>query len=125
MNRISLLLSGSNLKLDDYNILIVQLLNLTNLMKNNRFLARNIHCYWLNKILLSMKLIFVLLFAFIFQARADSYAQSVSLSYKNVSAEIVFREIKRQTGYNILCDVQFLDELGKVDANFKKTKVKT
>ena len=72
-----------------------------------------------------MKLVIVLLFAILFQARADSYAQRVSLSYKNVSIEKVFRDIKKQTGYNILCDVQFLDMLGKVNLNFKEEKVET
>ncbi len=72
-----------------------------------------------------MKLAIVLFFAIIFQARADSYAQRVTLSYKNVSIEKVFRDIKKQTGYNILCDVQFLDILGKVNLNFKEEKIET
>jgi len=70
-----------------------------------------------------MKLVIVLLFAIIFQAQAD--AQSVSLSYKNVSIEKVFRDIKKQTGYNILCDVQLLDKLGHVDLDVKDKSIET
>src|SRR5690606_33363397 len=92
-------------------------------MKNNRFLARSIHCSQLKKNLITMKLVIVLFFAIIFQAQAD--AQSVSLSYKNVSIEKVFRDIKKQTGYNILCDVQLLDKLGHVDLDVKDKPIET
>src|SRR5690606_8747470 len=94
-------------------------------MKNNRFLARSIHCSLLNKILITMKLVIVLLFAIIFQAQAEGYAQSVSLSYKNASIEKVFRDVKKETGYNILCDVQLLDKIGHVDIDVKDEPIET
>jgi len=62
-----------------------------------------------------MKLIIVLLLAFMFQAQADTYAQSVSLSYNSAPIERVFRDIKKKTGYNTLCDVQLLDKIGPVN----------
>jgi len=57
-----------------------------------------------------MKLILLLVFASLFQANASSYAQSLSLSKKNVSIMEVFKEIKRQTDYNVICDAQIIKQ---------------
>jgi len=49
-----------------------------------------------------MKLTMVLLIATMLQARAASYAQTITLKVKNASLEEVFTRIRQQTGYNFL-----------------------
>jgi len=61
------------------------------------------------QIILAMKLTTVLILAACLQVSARGYSQSVSLSLKNASLEKVLKEIKRQTGYNVL----YQDELMK------------
>jgi TonB-linked SusC/RagA family outer membrane protein len=56
----------------------------------------------LKKTLLIMKLTVLLMTIAMLQVRAAGYAQTVTLSQRNVSLEKVFREIRRQTGYTFL-----------------------
>lgn len=56
----------------------------------------------LTKILLIMKLTWVLLIVFLLDASAKSTAQTVSFTGKNVPLEKIFADIEKQTGYFIL-----------------------
>ena len=60
------------------------------------------------KILLIMKLTFVLMIAALMEVSASSYAQKVTLSSKQITLREVFRQIRRQTGYNVLWNVEIL-----------------
>ncbi|NIG55396.1 TonB-dependent receptor [Chitinophaga sp. Cy-1792] len=60
------------------------------------------------KILLIMKLTVVLMIAALMEVSASSYAQKVTLSARQITLEEVFRQIRKQTGYNVLWDVDIL-----------------
>lgn len=62
------------------------------------------------KILLMMKLTFVLMIAVLMEVSAASYAQKVTLSAKQITLREVFRQIRKQTGYNVLWDVDLLKD---------------
>ena len=55
------------------------------------------------KTLLIMKLVIILLFAGYLQANAKGYAQSITLSEKNISLQKLFVKVIRQTGYQFFC----------------------
>jgi len=67
------------------------------------------------KPLLIMKLTAIFILAACLQANANAYAQQVTLSFKNAPLQKVFKEIKRQTGYNFLCTTELLEQAGRVD----------
>lgn len=71
------------------------------------------------KYLVIMKLIVLIVFVAIVQVNASSYAQTITLSQNNISLVDLFREIKKQTGYNVLCNGQILKETPGIKVNFK------
>lgn len=66
------------------------------------------------KIYTILKIFVLLLFGFIVPVNAKSYAQSVTLSKKNVNLKEIFREIKNQTDYNIIASSNVIDETSVV-----------
>lgn len=60
------------------------------------------------KFLLSVKLTSVILLATLLQVQASGYAQKISMTARAVSLEHVFREIRKQTKYNIFYDQQMV-----------------
>jgi len=69
--------------------------------------------------LLSMKLINLFLFVACFQVSAESFAQTVTLSLKEVPFQKVLKEIKKQTGFNFICTTEQLEQVGKVTIEAK------
>jgi TonB-linked SusC/RagA family outer membrane protein len=67
------------------------------------------------KFLLVMKLILVLMISAIVQVSANGYAQSISLSENKTTLEKIFKEIKKQTGYNFLYNTQMLKKTHAVN----------
>ncbi|MGV8879171.1 MAG: TonB-dependent receptor [Sphingobacteriaceae bacterium] len=61
-----------------------------------------------------MKLTIIVLIATFLQVSAASYGQKINLSVKNVSLEHVLKEIKRQSGYDILYNSIVLEEANLV-----------
>ncbi|MBA9078706.1 TonB-dependent receptor [Rufibacter quisquiliarum] len=57
-----------------------------------------------------MKLTVFLMVAALLQVSAASHSQSISLSYRNAPLEQVLKEVKKQSGYNFLYNVQMLKE---------------
>jgi len=72
------------------------------------------------KILLIMKLTAVLLIATIMQVSATGFAQ-VTFKKNDVSLEQLFKEIRKQTGYNVLWSAVNLKKSKHIDADFKNT----
>lgn len=62
------------------------------------------------KILLIMKLTLVLMIAALMEVSATSYAQKVTLSAKKIALSDVFRQIRKQTAYNVLWNVDILKD---------------
>ncbi|MRG47958.1 SusC/RagA family TonB-linked outer membrane protein [Chitinophaga sp. SYP-B3965] len=62
----------------------------------------------------------IILFACM-QVSAKGYAQSVTLSEKNVSMEKLFRYIEKQTGYVFFFDHKLIDKAAAISVDFKRT----
>ncbi|WP_245893585.1 TonB-dependent receptor [Sphingobacterium gobiense] len=66
-----------------------------------------------------MKLILFLIVAFSVQSYANALAQTISLNRTDAAMKDVFREIKTQTGYTIICDAAVLKKSGLVTVNLQ------
>lgn len=71
------------------------------------------------KLLRVMKLTAIILLSACLTASAKGFTQSVTLNEKNAPLQKVFKEIKRQTGYNFLYTLEQLDQAGKVDVQLR------
>jgi len=79
------------------------------------------HSYRMKKILLVMKVTTFLLLLAIMQVSANTFAQKITLVRKNITLDQFFREIRKQTGYNISYSDQTVDDGKTVDVDFKNT----
>ena len=66
------------------------------------------HRAGLTKTLRIMRLTAIIVLAASLHVSAKSFSQSITLLEKNVPLEKVLKDIKRQTGFNFLCDVDLL-----------------
>jgi TonB-linked SusC/RagA family outer membrane protein len=73
----------------------------------------------IKQMVLAMKLTNLFIFVACFQVFADTYAQPVTLSLKNVPFQKVLKEIKKQTGLNFICTTEQLELIGKVSLDAK------
>lgn len=71
------------------------------------------------KLLIIMKLLFLLLFGVFMQATASVYSQEVSLSVKNVSLEHALKEIRKQSGYSFFLNADLLRKAKPVTLDSK------
>lgn len=71
------------------------------------------------KILLTMKLTFLLLFVALLQVSAGSFAQKISLSENDARLESVLKKIRTQSGYNFLYNTQMLEKAERVTVHLK------
>src|SRR5579859_4276056 len=69
----------------------------------------------MTKTALIMKLVAIFMLAVLVQAQAGTNAQSVTLSYRNTPLKTIFKEIRRQTGFNIIYNNNLLQHAGKVN----------
>jgi len=81
--------------------------------------------YWPNgcvhQILRIMKLTTVLLFAIIMQVSAATFAQKVTLRKQNVTLKEIFKEIRKQTGYDVFYHADQINTSATINANFTNT----
>ncbi len=75
------------------------------------------------KFFLLMRLAGVILLATALQVSARGLSQKVTLSYRNVPVQRVFREIIRQTGFSIIYDESEFRKLDKVSVDVKDAPV--
>ena len=71
-----------------------------------------------------MKMTIVLLTIACLQVSAKGYTQSVTLTVKNAPLEKVFKELKRQTGYDFWYETKLLRKAERVDLEVKNTSLK-
>ncbi|WP_200878622.1 STN and carboxypeptidase regulatory-like domain-containing protein [Sphingobacterium sp. ML3W] len=69
-----------------------------------------------------MKVFFLYLFLSL-NVGAATYAQKFTLDKRNISINYVFKEIRKQTGYNTLIDVKLLDKIKPIDINVKNVSI--
>jgi TonB-linked SusC/RagA family outer membrane protein len=74
----------------------------------------------LYKFLWIMRLIIILFIAGIMQVSATTYAQNISLHEQHISIKRIFKEIKSQTGYDVLWQPGNLDAGKYITVNFNK-----
>ncbi len=80
-------------------------------------------CY-AHKLLLMMKLIFVLSVLTMLHAAADdSYAQNINIRQQNVPLEKIFRQIRKQTGYDFFFNQQLLKDAKPATLNISNGTV--
>jgi TonB-linked SusC/RagA family outer membrane protein len=75
------------------------------------------------KIMLIMKLTFVLLIISILQVNAESYGQKITLSTNKVPLEQVFKQIRKQSGYTFLYNTRLLKSARNVEINVKDAAI--
>lgn len=76
------------------------------------------------KILLIMKLIIILLTVGILQVSASSsFSQNVTLKKKNVTLVNIFKEIRKQTGYDFIYSDRMMENVNAVDVDFTNVSV--
>ncbi|MDB4919683.1 MAG: SusC/RagA family TonB-linked outer membrane protein [Mucilaginibacter sp.] len=85
----------------------------------SKFLCRLHH--HISKLLLTMKLTIILLIATMMQVSATTFAQKLSLKKEGVTLKQVFKEIKKQTGYDVLYQPDKLKANQKINADFNDT----
>ena len=72
-----------------------------------------------------MKLIVLLMTIALMQGHATGYAQTVSISQRNVSLEKIFKEIRKQTGYAFLCTSEQMEQAHSVSMQVKNVPLET
>src|SRR5690606_21843362 len=76
-----------------------------------------------NRFILMMKLIVFLTLLNIHSVVATGYTQRITIASKQILLEDVFREIRKQSGYNIIVGTQLLNEQQKIDLNLQNATV--
>ncbi|UZJ66085.1 TonB-dependent receptor plug domain-containing protein [Sphingobacterium sp. KU25419] len=72
------------------------------------------------KYLIIMKMIIMLLLFTMGQLHAGSFAQTVSIKKKNSAIVDIFREIKKQTGYTVLCKSEIINNSPAISVDFDR-----
>ncbi|TCD11603.1 SusC/RagA family TonB-linked outer membrane protein [Pedobacter frigidisoli] len=70
-----------------------------------------------------MKLITVILLASLVQVSANTFGQLVTLKEKNVTLERVFKEIRKQAGYDVLLSSDKVKTTATIDVDFKNSSI--
>jgi len=71
------------------------------------------------KYLLMMKMLIAFLLCSVFQIQASSLAQTVTIHKKDMTFVNILREIKKQTGYTIICSSDILHNVKASDVDLK------
>src|SRR3546814_17659040 len=72
----------------------------------------------MQKVLLVMKLMTTMLLLSILQVSAETYAQKLTMNREAVSIRQVFKEIRKQTGFNVLWKSDMLDASSLIHVRF-------
>jgi TonB-linked SusC/RagA family outer membrane protein len=88
------------------------------------YLTRGRNRHALYKILLIMKLIIILLTTMIFQVSANSFAQKITLNKKNVPLNLIIKDIRKQSGYDFIYNLNLLKRANPVSINVQNADLK-
>src|SRR5690606_34530996 len=72
------------------------------------------------KYLLIMRMLFALLFVFVIQTNASTFAQRVSLSVTNAELSDVLEQIQKQTSLDFLYNASQLENVSKINLDVKE-----
>lgn len=81
------------------------------------------HRRYMPKFLLIMKLVTIILFTSLMQVSAASFGQLVTLKEKNVTLERIFREIRKQSGYDVLLSTNRIKSTTTMNVDFDKLTI--
>src|SRR5690349_9406106 len=84
-----------------------------------KILCRQLRC--IHKSLLIMRLTALLLMTTLLQVSASSFAQKLTMNQNKVSFDEVFREIRKQTGYDVLLISKKIKSTERIDVKFTNT----
>jgi TonB-linked SusC/RagA family outer membrane protein len=76
---------------------------------------------WCKQLLLVMKLTCLFLFIVMMQVSAAGFAQKLTLNQRQITISQLFREIRKQTGYNVIWEPDKLNGTAKVDGRFNNS----
>jgi len=76
-----------------------------------------------NRIFLISRLLVIVLSSIMLQVSASTYAQELNIKRKQISIRNVFREIKLQTGYDVLWSKNSIDPEKVINVSFKRTSL--
>lgn len=79
---------------------------------------------YIQKFLLMMKITFFLLFATLMQVNAAGFAQKITFTQKDATLKQVFKEINKQTGYNVFWSPKLIKNSRRLDVDFKEITLK-
>lgn len=87
---------------------------------------RDLKCSWLlawadHPIARAMKLTILMMTVFLMQVNAAGFAQNITFKKNNASLQDLFREIRKQTGYNVLWQKGKVDETKRLNAAFESS----
>ena len=71
-----------------------------------------------NLILRIMKLIILIMTTLLIEVSGSGFAQKITFSKKGASIKTIFKEITRQTGYQVVCDGDLISSAPAADVNF-------
>jgi len=77
------------------------------------------------QILRIMKVTFFLIVVLCLKISAAGFAQKITFYQKNASIKTVFKEITKQTSYQVVCDGDLIDNAPVLDVNFKQAGINT
>src|SRR5690606_29428509 len=83
-------------------------------------------CKWkdyIHKFLLIMKLTTILLVITFLHVKATTYGQQITFKKSNTTIEQLTKEIRKQTGYNVLLPSNRISTSTKINANFSGTSL--
>ncbi len=92
-------------------------MNFYDLIRSERCVRRS------NQILRIMKLIIVIMTTLLIEVSASGRAQEITFSQKSTSIKTVFKEITRQTGYQVICDGELIKTAGLADVDFRQASL--
>lgn len=81
------------------------------------------HRRYIPKLLLMMKLITVILLASLMQVSAASFGQLITLKERNVTLERMIKEIRKQSGYDVLLSTNKIKSTATFNADFNKSTI--
>jgi TonB-linked SusC/RagA family outer membrane protein len=70
-----------------------------------------------------MKLLSILLLVASMQLAARTNGQTITLKIRNAPVQVLFKEIQKQTGLNVMVDESLLDKVGKITLDVKNMPV--
>jgi TonB-linked SusC/RagA family outer membrane protein len=76
-----------------------------------------------NPLVRAMKLTILIMTVFLMQVNAAGFAQNITLRKSNTTLQELFREIRKQTGYNVLWQKGKVDEMKQLNADFQATSL--